>query len=407
MTTTELSSGESPVSTVERGSDRIVRSFACIIGLGGAVYGLMDSPEILHQSQYYARWWTVLTFVLIFGTGLMLAAVSFHADLRYVRRITSLLAFSYLLCVALSPLAIGYGELPAFSTWQYRIAALGAVSAGLAWRAKPATIYLIVAAATASSVNMYALGETGISALAQDFARCLTTAGLFTWVSLCVDRAGFILDKETARAKREAAATAAAHARAVERDRFAALIHDGVLSTLLDASRGTAPDVLVRQATFTLRQLDEISIPPGRLGHLDAQATVSYLRDAVRQVNGGIGFEAHQQAGFADLMLPIDAARTVSAALTEAVRNSLRHGNVVGRTVHRMVRVTVGAGGLRVEMSDYGAGFEPTAVPNDRLGVAFSILGRMGQLPGGAAFVESRPGEGAKVTLVWGSRGIK
>ncbi|KAA0023309.1 sensor histidine kinase [Antrihabitans cavernicola] len=404
MTTTELPTAIE-VADAERGSDRIFRSFACTIGLGGVVYGLMDSPEIIHQSHHYALWWTSLTFVLIFGTCLVLAAVSFKASVADIRLITSILAVNYLVVVALSPLALDYAALPAQSTWQYRIAALGAVSAGLAWRAVPATVYLFLAAAAAALVNMYALGESGGSALAQDFARALTTAGLFTWVAICADRAGSILDQETTRAKRAAAATAAAHARAVERDRFAALIHDGVLSTLLDASRGTAPSVLARQASFTLRQLDEFRTPPGRSGQLDALATIDFLREAVHQVNGKVGFEAHRQAGFDDLIMPIDAAHTVSAALTEAVRNSLRHGGVSGRTVARTVSVTLGAGGLRVEIADDGAGFDPNAVSNDRLGVAFSILGRMGQLPGGAAFVESQPGAGTKVTLVWGSRG--
>ncbi|WP_348536948.1 ATP-binding protein, partial [Nocardia carnea] len=94
-----------------------------------------------------------------------------------------------------------------------------------------------------------------------------------------------------------------------------------------------------------------------------------------------------------------------AAALAEAVRNSLRHAGVPARRVRREVTVTVGAGGLLVVLRDDGKGFDRAAVPPDRLGIAASILGRMRQLPGGAGFVESAPGHGTTVTLMWGSAG--
>jgi signal transduction histidine kinase len=73
--------------------------------------------------------------------------------------------------------------------------------------------------------------------------------------------------------------------------------------------------------------------------------------------------------------------------------------------VQRTVTVTISAGGIRVVFRDDGAGFDMSQVPADRLGISVSILGRMRQLAGGAGFVESQPGEGTTVTLVWGSDG--
>jgi signal transduction histidine kinase len=101
----------------------------------------------------------------------------------------------------------------------------------------------------------------------------------------------------------------------------------------------------------------------------------------------------------------VDAAGIIAAALAEAVRNSLRHATVPDRAVQRTVTVTVSAGGIRVLFRDDGAGFDLDCVPADRLGISVSILGRMRQLAGGAGFVESQPGEGTTVTLVWGGDG--
>ncbi|WP_280480505.1 ATP-binding protein [Nocardia cyriacigeorgica] len=179
-----------------------------------------------------------------------------------------------------------------------------------------------------------------------------------------------------------------------------------MLSTLLDASRGgTESPVLRRQAERTLEQLDESRAGSGDPDHLDAQSAIGFLRSAVHEVNPGIEFTARRTAGFDDLRLPVTAASTIAAALAEAARNSLRHATVPDREVRRSVTVTVSAGGIRTEMRDDGAGFDQNRVPVDRLGISVSILGRMRQLAGGAAFVESQPGEGTTVTLVWGGDG--
>ena len=53
---------------------------------------------------------------------------------------------------------------------------------------------------------------------------------------------------------------------------------------------------------------------------------------------------------------------------------------------------------VSVVVRDRGKGFDPSAVPGDRKGLAESIRGRMSRR-GGTATVNSEPGEGTKVTL--------
>jgi signal transduction histidine kinase len=122
-------------------------------------------------------------------------------------------------------------------------------------------------------------------------------------------------------------------------------------------------------------------------------------------VNPGIRFATRTWPGFDDLRMPVQVAGTLAAALAEAVRNSLRHAGVTGHAVRRTVTCTISAGGIRLVFVDDGAGFDVRKVPADRLGISVSILGRMRRLAGGAGFVESQPGEGTTVTLVWGGDG--
>jgi signal transduction histidine kinase len=81
------------------------------------------------------------------------------------------------------------------------------------------------------------------------------------------------------------------------------------------------------------------------------------------------------------------------AAAREAVVNAAKHaGGAIS------VYVECDESGAQVFVRDRGPGFDPDAVPADRLGVRESILGRMARV-GGSASVRSTPGEGADVVL--------
>ena len=50
---------------------------------------------------------------------------------------------------------------------------------------------------------------------------------------------------------------------------------------------------------------------------------------------------------------------------------------------------------------DEGVGFDTGSVPQIRLGLRGSILGRMKAVPGGTAEITSRPGHGTTVRIGW------
>ncbi|MEU1544409.1 ATP-binding protein [Nocardia sp. NPDC005745] len=390
----------------EGAADRILRRFGLAIGIAGVIAAVVELPEIADQSRFVPVRWTVVEVVLAFGLFPVLAIVSVGMSRRMIQRVAGAAAVSFLAAMAVVPLAYAVPDAEgAASVWLYRVLALGVLAAVLAWRPPLAVAYLVVGAAFSALANLV-VRETTALALLGDFARAAGLSALFLWCVIYARAAAARVDRESAIESSRAAAVAGAAARERERARFAALIHDAVLSTLLDASRaGTESPVLRRQAERTLEQLDECRVAGYEPDRLDAQSAIGFLRSAVHEVNPGIRFTTRRWPGFDDLHLPVDAASTIAAALAEAVRNSLRHATVAGREVRRTVTVTISAGGIRVVFRDDGAGFDLSEVPVDRLGISVSILGRMRQLAGGAGFVESEPGEGTTVTLVWGGNG--
>jgi signal transduction histidine kinase len=390
----------------ESTADRILRRLGLTIGLAGLIVAVVELPDIADQSRFVAPGWTALTVILALGWFPVLAMVSLGRSRRVIRTVAGLAALSFLAAMATIPLAYSEPTADASSVWVYRVLALGVLAAALAWRPPLSVGYLIVAAGEAALANRSVVAGGTTLSLIGDFARAAGLCAMFLWCCAYALASAARVDRESVIASKRAAAVAGAAARDREQARFAALIHDAVLSTLLDASRaGTESPVLRQQAQRTLDQLDECRGGDTERDHLDAQSAVGFLRSAVHEVNPGVRFTARRWAGLDDLRLPVDAAGTIAAALAEAVRNSLRHATVPGRSVRRTVTVTVSAGGIRVVFRDDGAGFDLDRVPADRLGNSVSILGRMRQLAGGAGFVESQPGEGTTVTLVWGGGG--
>ncbi|MEU1525676.1 ATP-binding protein [Nocardia rhamnosiphila] len=390
----------------EPAADRVLRAFGLVIGLAGTIAALLELPEIVLQHRGIPLLWSVLTVSVAFGMLPVLAGVSLLAGPRSIRPVAGAAALGYLaamvlLLAYLPPIAAAPGPV-----WAYRLMAIGVLAAALAWHPLLAGGYLVLAVALPGASLYFLLGDTSPAQALDAFARDATLCLLVLWCVVYARRAGARVDRETMRSSELAAAVAGAAARERERARFAALIHDAVLSTLLDASRtaGQAP-VLRDQAQRALDQLDETRIVESQPAILDADSVAEFLRSAVREVSRSVEFTVRQRESGATLRMPWHAAGTVAAALTEATRNSLRHAGVPGRTVRHTVTVTVDADGLRVVVRDDGAGFDLHTVPSDRLGVSVSILGRMRQLPGGAGSVDSAPGAGTTVTLRWAGHG--
>ncbi|MGF4043076.1 ATP-binding protein [Paenarthrobacter nitroguajacolicus] len=191
----------------------------------------------------------------------------------------------------------------------------------------------------------------------------------------------FWKDLETERAGR---------VRETERAEIAAHLHDSVLQTLALIQRraGSEQDV-IRLARAQERELRSwlFSDPAKESG---------LLADRIKAVAAEVE-DSHGHAvevvtvGDTDMT---DRHEALVQAAREAMLNAARHG---GGTVSVYLEST--AGSTEIFIKDRGTGFDPDAVPDDRLGVKESIIGRMKRHGGTAVINSSRDGTEVRLAL--------
>ncbi len=176
--------------------------------------------------------------------------------------------------------------------------------------------------------------------------------------------------------------------RATERAEIAAHLHDSVLQTLAVIQRraGNEQDV-VRLARAQERELRGWLY---RDRDKDAGQLSEAIGAAAAEVEDAVG-EAVEVVSVGDCAMT-DSHEALVQASREAMLNAARHG---GGNVSVYLEVTNGT--AEVFVKDRGPGFEPEAVPEDRLGIRESIVGRMIR-HGGSAAIASGP-DGTEVRL--------
>ncbi|KIS26673.1 histidine kinase [Arthrobacter sp. SPG23] len=187
---------------------------------------------------------------------------------------------------------------------------------------------------------------------------------------------------------RDLEAERAGRVRATERAEIAAHLHDSVLQTLALIQRrsGNENDVL-RLARAQERELRGwLYRDPGK----EAGQLSDRIRAAAAEVEDSLG-NAVDVVSVGDTAMTARHEALVQAS-REAMVNASRHG---GGTVS--VYLEVADGGAEVYVKDRGPGFDPASVPEDRMGVRESIVGRMNR-HGGTAVISSSP-DGTEVRL--------
>ncbi len=197
-----------------------------------------------------------------------------------------------------------------------------------------------------------------------------------------------------------------AHDRELERGQQYRLIHDTVLSSLSALSRGTLDpaDPQVRQ-----RLTAEADYLRGLIATSDSAAgmyLVGELARATRELAAS-GLRVHPNIDSVPDFVPTDVARALADSLREALTNVVKHAGrpeawvtIVGLepTVQQADSETPGPR-IAVTVTDRGAGFDPARATRG-LGLVQSIGGRMRSV-GGAAEIDSAPGQGTSVELLW------
>ncbi|MFE0462850.1 PspC domain-containing protein [Kitasatospora sp. NPDC058965] len=184
-----------------------------------------------------------------------------------------------------------------------------------------------------------------------------------------------------------------ARIRAQERAEIAAHIHDSVLHTLtLIQRRAEDPKEVQRLARAQERELRLWLYRPEAAAEAAPDTLAERIREVVAEVEDRHGVPI-ELVCVGDCPMDEKIAAQLRAA-REAMVNAAKYGGggpvqvyaeVEGRTVLVYVR-------------DHGPGFDPDSVPEDRMGVRESIIGRM-KRNGGTARVRPAPDGGTEVEL--------
>ncbi|CCQ14077.1 ATPase domain protein [Rhodococcus sp. AW25M09] len=379
--------------------ERLSRYLARFASAGALAYLVLLTPQIASQFGRLQPWYTPLFAFAIFGPALCLSFASFRWSLQRIRALVTVMAGAY---VAGQVLWIPAFEGPSLglteSAWIAVFPGLISVTTAIAWSNRAIFAYLVFVASFGQVVNYYSRIDHGNVPLFSDIVFGIMFCGLFTVTVTLVVRTGRILDTTRLAAETQAATAAASAARSVERERFDALIHDDVMSTLLSASRSGNSSALTAQSAAALARLDRLRSGIASTEPVGPDSFLAFLRSALTEVDDHIVIDADTADASGDFTLPMDAVRALSASAAEALRNSVRHA---GENAERLARVRVGADSVRIDIRDDGCGFDPGSVAPHRLGLAVSITGRMRQLPGGSADVASEAGRGTTVTLTY------
>lgn len=389
---------------------RLMRMTAGAVGLGGLVFGALAVGPFSVQHPEGPGPSALLSIIVLLGLPLVIGAIGSWAPLPVLPILAACEAAALLLVLVLWPFMHG-GPHHTGMPWPLGISAVPIVCMALVMRGFFVWGYLGVVGVL--TVVVTALGTAGPDSLLigiQTGLYASSFAAIFVGLVLVGLESAEHLDRLQEAERSNTARNAARLARESERARFDGLIHDGVISTLLMAGRSEQLSAdQVRQAENTLAQLERIGAEAQLTGPVAVTLLISRLRLLAAQHR--ISIDA--TLGSDGLSVPAPAAEALLAACGEAVRNSIEHaageraesargaGPGGARPIERRIEVRASDDAVTVGVRDDGVGFEQSRVRPERLGVARSIRGRMNDLPGGYAVIDSRPGRGTVVMLGW------
>ncbi|MGX4733376.1 sensor histidine kinase [Kitasatospora griseola] len=332
--------------------------------------------------------------LLLFGASLASSAVLFLPGWRQGEFGRYRLWCDVLLAGCLVPVlaqATGTAPIAQAGSWVMLLgsSATAAAAAGLPERAAAGAIALVVAVHTACCLQAGAA-----RALGGHLVSLVSSALLAYVLGRYLHRQGVQLDEARERAVR----AEAARARRAERVAQHRALHDTVLATLTAIAHQridpTAPpfrERCAREASYLRRLIQRLDEEEGQGGDV---AAGEVLEQAVTAAEGiGLTVSARYHALPA---LPAPVASSLGAAVTEALNNVRHHAGT--STAH--LTATGQGDGIAVTVADDGCGFDTRLTRAAGTGLRQSIHSRMKEI-GGAAAVDSAPGEGTLVELRW------
>jgi signal transduction histidine kinase len=371
------------------------------IGGGYVFYFVVSLPEMSADAAIVARWWTPVAVIVAFLPGWSMLAATFPRPRAWTNTALALAcSLGYLIALILWFVAWNGEPLAADrATWLALFPGLASLSLVVGRWPWLAGLHLIVATAAVYAANdLTDPSPDATWIVAGGVIWAIAFSAVFVAAGIMAVRTGDVLDTTRDRAYRIAADAAAQLARDGERARYDALVHDRVLAVLLNVRGDRSDHRLAKQARHVVLDLDTVADVPS--DPVDGRELTAVVKATITEIDPTIPVTGPILAPDADaIVVPGTAVHALANAAAEAVRNSARHA---GTDATIDVHVEASDRSVTVTVLDTGRGFDLTAVPRDRMGVAVSIRDRMAAA-GGRASVLSSPGGGTRVTLVWPS----
>lgn len=270
-------------------ADRIHRVFGRFISAGYVFYLLFVVPTAVSQAHLTAWWWLPTALLAIFGTGIALGVATFLSDVRWIGRLAAANAVAFLV-VAVLWFPAWTGEVSTNTAWQALFPGVAGLSAAAAWRPRTALAYLTVVVFVVQATNYLLVNTTTGYRFVPELAFALMFCGVFAAAAIVAFRTGDVLDSTVAATERSVVAAAAAAARTVERERFDALVHDQVMSTLLASGRGASDGPVAAQARRALEMFDSLRRGDDTESSFDADRVAAQFRSAASEVDEDVEF---------------------------------------------------------------------------------------------------------------------
>ncbi len=364
------------------------------VGGGIIAFTLAMTPVAIQHAELAATWWTPVSLLLVAVPTCLLVWSTFLPRPRLLETLAFACAAGYLLATLLwFPAWRGVPDEEArWAVWLLQFPSVPSFALVVVLRVREAWINVVVATFAVHIANQVArFGEIRpLDLLSAPLSIAL--AGVFIAIAIATARNVRVLDERQAEVMEITESLAAQTAHEAERARFAAIIHDRVIASLLAVTPGPSDPRLREQASSALRELDRRADTPTDMTGDElvdrAVETAASVSDEIR-----LSVSGDRTAGF-----PTEVVAAITDAAGEAMRNWQRHA---GGDARCEVAVEMDDGTVTIIVSDDGVGFDPETVDPRRFGIASGIGERMAALPGASAEIRSSPGAGTVVRLNW------
>jgi signal transduction histidine kinase len=380
---------------------RVDAAIARLAAVIGVAFFAQSIPLQLGQLPRMSPAWNIAILSLLIAS-LLIGAVA-AALRRGVRSTYAAFAIVYLVALVSWPFAVI--DLPGAladtsSYWLYFLLTIATTMASVSLELPIAIVYTVGAPVLYGIIRITPPGggvEPVLAALDSVYS-ILLGGGILILVAV-LRYAATSVDVAQQNALERYSHAVRQHATEAERVQVDSIVHDSVLTTLLSAARAFSPEAKTLAATMAGNAIghlrEAVAVAPDTEATISGEIVAQRIVSAAESMSQPFGVTAEVEEW---CQIPIHVAEAAYSATVQAMVNSLQHA---GSGVERWVEIrSHGHGAFEIEVGDNGAGFDPDAIPTERLGVRVSIIERVASA-GGRASIETAPGEGTVLTLAW------